>query len=88
MTTIHETLKERGKRYGEFTEHAYISQALKEIMLDNKAYKPYQSEAIEMICHKLARIKNGDADYDDSWRDIAGYAQLVVDELNREIPAH
>ena len=34
-----------------------------------------------MILHKLARIVNGDANYIDSWRDIVGYTQLVVDEL-------
>ena len=35
-----------------------------------------------MIFHKLARIANGDPTYIDSWTDIAGYAQLVVDDLN------
>ena len=34
-----------------------------------------------MICHKIGRIINGDANYEDSWRDIAGYAQLVADRL-------
>ncbi len=34
-----------------------------------------------MIAHKLARICNGDPDYGDSWRDIAGYATLVADRL-------
>ena len=41
-------------------------------------------EAINMICHKLGRIANGDPTYDDSWRDIAGYAMLVVRYLNGE----
>ena len=34
-----------------------------------------------MICHKIGRILNGDPDYGDSWRDIAGYALLVADRL-------
>lgn len=34
-----------------------------------------------MIAHKIARILNGDPDYDDSWVDIAGYATLVVKKL-------
>jgi hypothetical protein len=34
-----------------------------------------------MICHKIARILNGDPNYADSWVDIAGYAQLVADRL-------
>ena len=44
----------------------------------------FQREALEMICHKMGRILNGDPNYDDSWRDIAGYAELVVKELNGE----
>lgn len=35
-----------------------------------------------MICHKLARIVNGDPGYSDSWRDIAGYAMLVSNRLD------
>lgn len=42
---------------------------------------PSQKEALEMIVHKMGRILNGDPTYDDSWVDIAGYSQLVVDEL-------
>jgi hypothetical protein len=41
-----------------------------------------QQEALDMICHKIGRIINGDPDYADSWHDIAGYAQLVADRLN------
>ena len=36
-----------------------------------------------MILHKVARILNGDPDYVDSWADIAGYAQLVVNILEK-----
>jgi hypothetical protein len=38
-----------------------------------------------MICHKMARIVNGDADYDDSWIDIAGYATLVAERLRGNV---
>jgi hypothetical protein len=41
-----------------------------------------QSEALEMIAHKIARILNGDPNYVDSWLDIAGYATLVAERLN------
>ena len=40
-----------------------------------------QQEALDMICHKIGRIINGDPDYADSWVDIAGYAQLVANRL-------
>ena len=84
--SVKETLAQRGTRYGEFRTHAEIATKLKQIMDDNLegvGAEPYMYEAIHMICHKLARIANGDPFYDDSWRDIAGYAQLVVDELQK-----
>ena len=81
------TLQERGSRYGSYEYHARVTQNLKSVMTefvraDGTApwdkLEPYHREAIDMILHKLGRIVNGDPDYDDSWRDIAGYAQLVV----------
>lgn len=84
---IDEILKERGQRYGDFTEHARISQSLKDVVWHEcKEMRPFQKEALEMILHKVARIINGDPDYDDSWKDIAGYAQLVVDRLKTTAP--
>lgn len=81
---ITETLQERGQRYGVFKRHAEISQQLKEVIsgYQTKVLAADQQEALEMICHKIARIINGDPDYADSWHDIAGYAQLVADRLN------
>lgn len=81
---IHATLNERGKRYGPFAGHADITQDLKLRMRDSEKWwnlTDSQKEALEMIAHKIGRILNGDPNYDDSWRDIAGYAQLVVDQL-------
>jgi len=89
-STINETLEQRGTRYGDFRSHSELSQALQQVILrhavskqdPNKKMEPYMVEALMMICHKLARIANGDPHYDDSWRDIAGYSQLVVDILH------
>lgn len=80
-------LGERGSRYGSFTGHADITVKLKDIIRSellkrNKNLDSDQMEALDMICHKIGRIINGDADYDDSWRDIAGYSMLVCDRLN------
>ena len=90
MTDINTTLAERGTRYGAFSGHAKVTQALKRVMADalaerNKTLTDSQWESLEMIAHKIGRIVNGDPNYDDSWRDIAGYAQLVVDELNGKL---
>ncbi len=86
LADVEALLIERGQRYGVFTRHAEVSQALKDILFVYKsrdAYRPDQVEALEMICHKLGRIANGDHDYFDSWKDIAGYAKLVSDRLEK-----
>lgn len=80
-------LEERGKRYGTFTGHSRVSQRLKEVVreeliLRDKTLDDDQAESLSMICHKIARIINGDPDYADNWVDIAGYAKLVADRLD------
>lgn len=87
--SVEETLKQRGKRYGSFNRHAELAQKFKHdfhshVQLHGQPTEFSNSmiEAIDMIFHKLARIANGDPAYDDTWRDIAGYAQLIVDELD------
>jgi len=75
-----DTLNQRDKVYGSFTDVAATAQALKDV-LNQDNLSPSQQEAIDMICSKLARITNGDAAYADSWLDIAGYAKLVYNEL-------
>ena len=81
--TIQKTLKERQKTHGNFQTHAAISQELKAVLWkhDFQALAPNQCEALEMICHKMARILNGNPDTHDHWHDIAGYATLVADRL-------
>lgn len=88
MTTdVDATLAERGSRYGKFKDHAEITQKLKRAIFRhiNTVSKvdlgADQLEALEMICHKIGRIVNGDPNYADSWIDIAGYAKLVADRL-------
>jgi hypothetical protein len=90
MTTdITQTLAERGQRYGEFISHAEVTMDLKRVIYRHQALRKQilrddQQEALDMICHKIGRILNGDPDYADSWHDIAGYAQLVVNRLTKE----
>ena len=84
--SVETILEERGKRYGKFISHAKISQDLKRVLIAecNRCNTPLtddQTEALSMICHKMARIVNGDPNYADSWDDIAGYATLVGDRL-------
>lgn len=85
--SIENTLAERETRYGSFDGHASISQGLKAVITANLSLQcldkiqHYHAEAVDMICHKLARIANGDPDYIDNWHDIAGYATLVENIL-------
>jgi hypothetical protein len=86
---INDTLAERGKRYGDFADHAEVTQKLKyvagfHLRSFGRALADDQQEALDMIFHKIGRIINGDPDYADSWVDIAGYAQLVANRLTGE----
>ena len=86
MTDINATLAERGARYGDFMGHSEVTQDLKDVLNGHLASRakqldPDQQEALDMICHKIGRIINGDPNYADSWHDIAGYAQLVENRL-------
>lgn len=83
---VERTLQERGQKYGKFSGHAEVSQDLKLVIRTHLKHRGKilaldQQEALEMICHKIARIINGDADYADSWHDIAGYSTLIVQRL-------
>lgn len=89
MPSIQETLSERGARYGKFEDHARICQGIKASMTCHPGWNklaPDQKQALETIADKVARMLNGDPDYDDNWRDIAGYATLVLDRLTAQSP--
>lgn len=82
--TVRDTLNQRGQQYGSFAVNGKISQDFKCIAHGAQGWwtlEPYQREAVEIILHKFSRILTGDPLYVDSWRDIAGYSQLVVDQL-------
>lgn len=84
--TIESTLAERGARYGQYPEHARITQNIKAAMVDSPKWRellPHQKETLEMVAHKIGRILNGDPNYHDSWHDIVGYAKLSADEVLR-----
>lgn len=81
---IHNTLEQRGSRYGSFEGHAEIVQSLKLIMHNTPNWNGLsvdKKEALDMIMHKIGRILNGDPEYQDSWHDIGGYAKLIERNL-------
>ena len=84
---VGDILAEREKRYGSFEGHAAISQGLKDVLHSAPKWcllSPTQKESLEMIAHKMARILNGDPDYDDNWVDCAGYATLITDIIHAD----
>jgi hypothetical protein len=91
---VQDTLNNRQKTHGEFTDNAKIMQALKNIVRDSMNWPwppgnigndltPAQCEAIDMILHKVGRIVTGNPNEPDHWLDIEGYARLVRERINR-----
>jgi hypothetical protein len=94
MSTVDQTLSERGAKYGKFQDHATITQDLEDkfyshyVMIhnsDKELLPPYIVEGLHMIFHKLGRLANGDIMHEDSWLDIAGYAVLIANILQRQV---
>ncbi len=87
MITVEKILEEREKTHGAFADHAVYTQHIKTLIRDltktsKKCLTAVQTEALDMIAHKLGRILAGDPNHKDHWDDIAGYAVLVSKELN------
>lgn len=84
---IAETLAQRGAAYGDFREQGRITQNLKRAMHDSPnwaALPSYMKEGLDMIQHKVSRILNGDALYDDNMHDIIGYTKLMQDRARQD----
>lgn len=83
--SITETLNEREKAYGGFGDLATAIQAFKSVLRNSPAFVKMtatQREAMECIMLKQCRVLYGDPMHFDSWRDIAGYAALAVEEFH------
>ena len=88
---INEILEQREKTHGDYTTVAKIAQTLKKV-ISWYVYGEYnqlkisesQKEALDMICSKIARICNGDANKPEHWEDVAGYAMLIIRELEKQ----
>ncbi len=101
MSDINDTLAERGARYGDFSDHAAVAQALQDVMHraqvrdpTSKVFtsRPWESlsptkrQALTVIADKIARILTGDPEYRDNWHDIQGYAKLAEDRCTDPTP--
>jgi len=82
---IKETLAERRIQHGPFDEHATIERQLRALMKDyGSKLNSVQEIGLGIILHKIARILNGGHQHSDTWKDIAGYALLVEQNILNE----
>jgi hypothetical protein len=89
MIVVEKILEEREKTHGAFADHAVYTQHIKTLIRSltkdgKKCLTSVQTEALDMIAHKIGRILAGDPNHKDHWDDIAGYATLVSKELARQ----
>lgn len=86
MNDIGETLAERGKTHGDYSQTAAVAQCIKHALRSVPGWNELtavQSESLDLIATKMARIVCGDAREIDHWRDVRGYAGLAEGELER-----
>lgn len=77
-------LAQREAQYGSFYSVARKFRQVKGELEYGRGYMqagPVEAQAFDMILLKLVRLSNGDMSHEDGWRDIAGYAELVVQEF-------
>lgn len=101
MADVEEVLEKRGSTYGNFYTLSSLSQTLYSIIIahytelaskreeKDTRLPPFVQESLRMICHKLARIGNGNPYHIDNWVDIAGYAKLtanILEDLTKAVP--
>jgi hypothetical protein len=84
MTNIQTVLAERATTHGDYKEQAAFAQQFKRMMRAGRNWERldyYQAQSMEAFCDKASRILSGNFNEIDHWRDVAGYATLVVQEL-------
>jgi hypothetical protein len=75
-------IKEREKTHGNYQTQSALAQKFKKVFRQSPNWgnlNEPQTEALEAIAVKLARLLAGDVNYKDHWIDIQGYAFLAAD---------
>ena len=87
MSEVKEILNEREKTHGNIDEVGRVYRLLKKSFYNGENdiddYSSVQELVLDAIFAKLARISCGDSNFIDHWLDIAGYATLAVNELEK-----
>ena len=88
---VKEILDQRQETYGEYFDVARTAQQYK----DNVRLQPRwnelsysQKESLDMIANKAARILNGNFKWLDSWYDIIGYVQLILNQEENKMDSY
>ena len=91
MMDVRDILRERRRTHGDFRRTASVAQGIKRALRGEgtecetnwASLSPVYREALDMIANKMARIACGDPSEPDHLRDVIGYAQLALEELER-----
>ena len=81
---IGDTLKQRGATYGDFTDHAQLTDDLQSRCEQSPNWRKlpaWQRWGLRIILDKIGRMLTGDHTYVDNAHDIVGYGQLIEDRL-------
>jgi hypothetical protein len=81
---IIELIINRQATHGRYGVQAAMAQKIRGILQDAPNWdrlEPTQKESLHMIVVKISRILCGNPQCIDHWRDVGGYAELVVKEL-------
>lgn len=78
------TLSERGATYGDFTDHAQLTDDLQSRCEQSPNWRKlpaWQRWGLRMVLDKIARMLTGDPAYIDNAHDMVGYSKLIEDRL-------
>lgn len=74
--------------HGEFMENSRATWEIMRALQDERNWSilpDHMKHALYMCAHKMARIVAGNPEHSDHWEDIAGYATLVAQRIEKPI---
>lgn len=81
-----EVIEERENSHGDYLRQSRLAQAMKMAFHSQPGWERLsapQRESLDMIAVKISRILSGDPNEVDHWRDLSGYATLIVNLLTK-----
>lgn len=91
LNNIETVLATREETHGVYREQAAFAQQFKRMMRAGRNWERldfYQAQSMEAFADKLSRILCGNFNEPDHWRDVSGYATLVLNEMHAGGQAH